>query len=374
LPSGTPEVLLWNALKNVAIDFFDKETICNVVRTPLLQCGFEIPSQTLDLVHELTAGYPEVVQMVGERMFRRAQEFGRKIVTPSDAIEAARWVARMQSFETTWYPKAQLSETQRSLMAAFVNAVPTGGGIEAFRLVRQRAITPEIEDAIGDLEYRQILTRLPNGVVKIKSYILELWLRSELAREDLGRMSGSVAIFIDVANLSQGTGSALIAMPEQGSVQIAEIIRCIEAFARTFSPAPRGPRWAVNYPPGAPAVAVCQSFNYAVKNIPEMLYKKALRDRKMAGADDVVLRDQIAEVEQDWPKVNNYVVVAGDIDYSITIERLLSSGKHVQLFGWRGSINQYYSVIKANYAARFNLMSIQQLLEQYRDAEPAPPG
>jgi hypothetical protein len=362
LQLGSPEVLLWNALKNVAVDFFDITLVGEVIRRSLKDSGLEVPDQTISRIHEITAGYPEMVQMVGERMFLRAQDEGRFLLTPYDALEAARSIASSQSFETTWYPRAQLSDIQRSLMTAFVNAVPLGGNIEAFRLVRQRAITPDIEEAIKDLEHRQIISSLTNGTIKIKAHILELWLRNEVAREDLGRMSGLVAIFVDVANLTQGSGAALIQLPSGGTVQVVEVLKRIEAMAASDSPAPRGPRWAVNYPPGSPAVAACHSLNYQIKNIPETLYSKAFADKGRKGADDVVLREQISEVEQDWPRVTNYFVVTGDIDYSLTLHRLLSGGKTVSLVSWRGSRNRAYDTLKSSFPERFFDESIEKIV------------
>jgi hypothetical protein len=102
--------------------------------------------------------------------------------------------------------------------------------------------------------------------------------------------------------------------------------------------------------------------NYQIKNIPEPLYTKAFVDKGRKGADDVVLREQISEVEQDWPRVTNYFVVTGDIDYSLTLHRLLSSGKTVSLVSWRGSRNRAYDTLKSSFPDRFFDESIEKII------------
>ncbi len=250
--AASPEVLLWDALRPLPVGFFDLKTVDDVLRRSLQAVEFSIPEQSVARVHELTAGYPEIVQMVGERMFERATLEHRTILTPYDALEASTWVAHDHSFDTTWYPRAQLTDRQVSLLTAFINSVPLGGEIEAYKLLRQRALTPDVEQAILDLVARQILVKTANGVIRIKAHTLEVWLRNELASKDLGRMNGAVAVFIDLANLTHGTGSAVIRNENGGAVQVSTVLERIEDFAATEGAVKRGPRWVVNFPPGAP--------------------------------------------------------------------------------------------------------------------------
>ena len=359
-----PEVLLWNALKKIEVKFLELAVVAEVVRTPLRPLRIDVPDETVERIYLLTAGYPEVVQIMTEKMLLSAGKEHRTTLVPYDAIAAAHAIAESVSFENTWYPRAQLSDGQKSLLTAFVNAVPLGGKIEAFKLVRQRAITPEVEEDVQDLVHRQILDKTADGIVSIKAYVLELWLRGELAREDLGKMSGSVAIFVDVANLTRGSGAALIDSYDGTTVQIADVLRAIERFANSQSPAPRGPRWAVNYPQGSPAVAACNAQGYQIKNIPPELYRKATKDKKKQGADDIVLREQIAETEQDWPRVNNYIIVTGDIDYSLTIKRLLGNGKSVRVFSWRSGKSSTYDVLATSEPKKFTCQALEDLLAQ----------
>ena len=360
------DILLWPALRELPIDFVSEDAVALILNGALSASGFVIPGETTKWVHNLTAGYPEAVQMVGESMFLRAKQEKRNLLTPDDAHHAAQDVASWHTFLDTWYPRSELSETQRSLLGDLIRAVPVGGKIEAFRLVRGNKLTREHNEAISDLIARKILDLSVDGNVRVKAYILDLWLHGALPKERPGEMNGSVAIFIDVANLTKGTGATVISLGAGDVVQLIDLIDQIERFARTKSPIPPAAKWAVNYPLGSSAVLACNAKDYQIKNIPEALYQKASRDKGMAGADDVVLREKVYEVEQDHKDVNHFVLVTGDIDYSLTIDKLLRDRKNVYALSWAEGQSKSYLALAKMYPGQFVAVTLEDLLSQSR--------
>jgi hypothetical protein len=352
------DVLLWTALRELQIDFLDESTVAAILRGALEESNVLIPDETVEWVHRLSAGYPEVVQMLGEAMFNRARSERRFILTPSDAQDAAEKVASWHSFDGTWYPRGELSAYQKYLLVEFVRTVPVGGRIEAFRLARGNQVTSELNESIKDLVGRHIVDLGNDGLIGIKAYILDIWLHRELLKEKPAEL-GSSSIFLDVANLTGGTGSPVVKLPDGKVVQLADVMDRIEGYALSKSPIPPYPKWVINYPSGCPAVLVCSVKEYQVQNIPDSIYRKASRDKK--GADDIVLQQKISDVEQDYPNLRHFVIVTGDTDYSLAVHRLLQHGKQVHILGWERSVSHDYSILAERHPSLLTVTRLESL-------------
>jgi hypothetical protein len=217
------------------------------------------------------------------------------------------------------------------------------------------------------LAARKILD-FSSGTIGVKAYVLELWLRKALPEMITDFGHGSIAIFIDVANLTSGTGAAVLsdldtAIGEAGipgKFTLTTVIDQIEKYACSLSPAPVAARWVVNYPKRSPAVVECNAKGYQVENIPQELFEK--------GSDDIVLREKLQDVERGYPTVNHFVLVTGDKDYRLSVDRLLANGKFVHVVGRSRSLTRPDSQISYDYLARqypnrFTVVRLEQLLE-----------
>lgn len=365
-----PGVLLWGTMKALPIDFLTEEAVGEILTEPLSGSNFIIPPETITRVHRHTGGYPEIVQEIAEGMLEKALEEKRPILTPADADEAAYDLANYSDkFAATWYPVAELSREQRALMAAFVNAVPSGGRVPPHRLDPGNQLTDALKAAIDDLVARKILEYGSDGTVGVKAHVLDLWLHRALPTMITEGLNGSVAIFIDVANLTGGTGVTTLSDLETaegeggipGRFRLATVIDKIEAFSRSLSPAPIAARWVVNYPLRSPAVVECNAKGYQVENIPPDLFRK--------GSDDIVLIEKVSDVEQGYPTVNHFVLVLGDKDYRLTADRLLKNGKFVHIISrsaalGRSDLEHSYDSIARQYPERLTVTRLEELLER----------
>jgi hypothetical protein len=365
-----PGPLLWGTMRALPIDFLPLKAVGEIIQAPLAPSAVHVPPETVLRVHAHTAGHPEIVQQLAELMLQQARDERRPVLTPADADAAAQDLAAYSdTFADTWYPMAELSREQRDLIAAFVAVVPPGGRIEPHRLVPGNKVTEAHKTAIDDLAARKILDVGADGSIGIKAYVLDLWLHRSVPRMIQDRANGAVAIFIDVANLTHGKGRAVLqglrtsageGIP--GQFGLASVLDRIERFAGDCSPAPVAARWVVNYPPKSPAVAECNAKGYYVENIPPDLFKKG------DGQDDVLLREKIWEVERQYPTVNHFVLVLGDKDYRITVEKLLHNGKLVHVVARDDTLakpdTKYsYDSIARQYPTQFTLHRLEELLD-----------
>jgi hypothetical protein len=361
-----PGYQLWAQLQSLPIDFLSSDAIREILTVPLTDTNVVIPPETSSRVYALTAGHPEVVQEMGETMLSGARAEGRWILTPADADEAARAVQyNDDKFADTWFPLAELSKEQRGIVAAFINAVARPGGrIEPSRLFNQQQMNDDQRNAVADLAARKIFDT-DGETVGIKAHVLDLWIRRNLPRIILDDLSGSVAVFVDVPNVTGGSAEPVVTdlatrwsdsgLP--GRFKLETVLDVIERYASNLSSAPIDVRWAANYPPHSPALSICHDKEYLLAKVPENFHRK--------GNDDIVLIEKMMSVEHDRPYVNHFVVVTGDKDYRIRIESLLAVGKSVHVVAREQSLADIYRSMAQEHSKRFSFATLEELIEEY---------
>lgn len=365
-----PNVLFWGDMISLLIAFLDRDSIGEILKRPLASTPMIVPDETVERLHYLTAGHPESAQQMAEFMLKKAVAEKRQAITPADADEAAWNLAETQdTFADTWYPHTELTQIQKSFMAAFIQAVPAGRRIEPYRLIPGGNLSDAQKNAIDDLVARNILEPGHEGQYGVKAYVLDLWLRRFLRRVGGGSdLNGSVAIFVDVANLTNGTGAAVLSnlvtqggegMP--GRFSLKTVLNVINSYATSLSPIPIAARYTVNYPTKSAAVLECSALGYYIEPIPEYLWEK--------GTDDHVLINKISDVEQLYPMVSHYVLVTGDRDYRIKVNHLLEKGKYVYVISRAQSLSRpeaqdSYDFLAAQYPERFKVIRLEELLER----------
>ena len=377
-----PGADLWGILGRLAIDFLKLDAVKEILTQPLKDTCVVVTPEAISLVHRLTAGHPELVQKIGEYMLGNARQDRRFVLTPADAHEGARYLALFSDdpFAGAWYPEAELKKEPETLrlLVNFLKKVPVGGRIELAQLVAPNPIAEKDRRAAEDLIARKILDR-SDGALGVQAYVLDLWLH-RMVKDVQWEEPGSPAIFIDVANLTAGKGTDTVTNLHTqagdgvpGRFALRTVLDAVEAHVYQFTKVPVAAKWVVNYPPRCPAVMECSAKDYRIANIPDELQRKAVMTGK--STDDQVLMGTIDDVAAQYPNVQHFFLVTGDIDYSVKIRSLLQRGKYVHLVSRASALGspdaQYsYQNLAAKHPERFTLKRLEELLEQARSADP----
>jgi hypothetical protein len=359
-----PGVLLWANIQPLPIDFLGESAVGKILTAPLANTSMIAPAETVVCLHRLTAGHPEVVQELAERMLKHARQERRQVLTPADAAFAAQELAHAKDFSDSWYPLEELSEPQRKLMADFANALPIGGRIEPHKLVPNNRYTDALKREVDDLIARKILDSRVDTTVGVKAHVLDLWLHQELPKLPTEGFTGSAAVFIDIANLTGGTGETTLRGLQTaagegvaGKFSLTTVLDRIEEYTQRLTPAPIAERWAVNFPKACPAVMELNNRDFKIANIPE--------DYRQKGQDDLILMSAISEVTQDRPAVKHFVLVLGDGDYRVvTVEQLMKSGKVVHIISPARSLKPLYQQLASRYPESCKVVRLEDLLSQ----------
>lgn len=244
-----------------------------------------------------------------------------------------------------------------------MNAVRPGERIALYKLARDNDVTESMTSAVNDLVVRKILESHEDGTVSVKAYVLDLWLRRWVSKLVGTHQFGAPAIFIDIANLTEGKGTAYVENLNTGRGEgfagrftLRTILDRIETYVKSLTPAMVSTRWAVNYPPGSAAVSEVSRADYLIKNIPD--------DMRLKGSDDILLIQKIADVEQNYPTVTHFVLVLGDKDYRLDLERLVRAGKCVHIISREKSMAGVYTAYADRYPQQVTAVTLEHLLEE----------
>jgi hypothetical protein len=367
---------IWGTLRPLPIDFLPPDAVSEILTAPLRSTNVTILPETVAMVHRHTAGHPELVQRIGELMLQQAREEQRWILTPSDAHEAARYLALFSDdpFTNAWYPEAELKQEPEKLrlLVDFVRKVPVGQTIELSQLVAPNPVSEKHRAALDDLVARRILHRF-DGQVGVRAYVFDLWLH-RMVKELQADEPGAPAIFVDVANLTAGRGSDTLTNLQTasgdgvpGRFALRTVLKVIEDHVYRISQVPIAAKWAVNYPPRCPAVVECSAKDYKIANIPEELQRKAAQRGR--GTDDHVLQETVNDVEQQYPNVRHFFFILGDIDYGVKVRKLLEKGKCVHIISRASALGNpdtkfSYDNLARKYPGYFTVSRLEELLER----------
>jgi uncharacterized LabA/DUF88 family protein len=358
-------VNLWAELEAIQIDFLDENAVKDIVVSPLHGAEIYVPQETIARMYQLTCGHPEVVQKMADTMLKKAKEEQRPILTPADADQSM----SVFDFGDSWCSLGELSASQKRLIGTFLSAVPPfGGQIEPHRLVPPQKFTDEVRNDVTELVARKIMTRLNNGTVAIKAPVLELWLRRHWKNEAPPSVA---AIFLDLANLTQGTGADEIMIDGvpfgdvvAGRFKLKTVLDRIDDYASSLTPAPIAEKWAINYPKGSKASGVANLNDYQLENIPEDIMQKG---RIQKGTDDTMLLNKLSEVMSDRPAISHVVLVTGDKDFRVAgVENQLRKGKTVHVITTKTAGASSYSALARTYPERCKVVFLEDLLSADR--------
>lgn len=370
-----PGVNLWAELESIPIDFLGLDAVRDILVMPLLGTPMAVMAEAVARVYEYTQGYPEVVQRMAASMLARAQRENRYAITPADADAAAREVGETPGlFADTWCPVGEISETQRKLIGSFINVVQQlGGRIAPHRLVGTGSFTEDVRKDVDDLVARKILTRHDNGTtVGVKAPVLEMWMRNHWKNEEPPL---TAAVFIDLANLTRGTGDDVLELAGlpfgdivPGTFRLKTVLDAIDRYAADLVPTPVTEKWAINYPPGSRAVPILDLNKYHVEHIDQKLFEKG---KIQPGSDDTTLQSKIAVVTSDRPAITHVVVVTGDKDFKIVgVNLQLDRGKSVHILTLRASAANDLIRLAHQYPQKCKLVYLEELLaSHYQDRQ-----
>jgi hypothetical protein len=344
-------------MRTLPIDFLNAAAVREIVAHPLRATKVIVPTETTDRIQLHSGGYPESVQEMADWMLKQAMREKRTLITPADADCAAAALSDQRAlFADTWFPEGEINDVQLTLVNILLKAKTP---LRTHQLSQHGSMTDEERTAYNDLEARKILRVDTDGLVHFKAGVLESWLRRWIEEIIAGRkIGGAAAVFIDLPNLCKGESRNVIDFNGQRT-PLEDVIKVIEGYAQALTPVPLRVRWAVNYPSNSPAVQICRSRDYQVKDIPEDLMKKARDERR--GTDDSVLQGRIYDTAQVYTSVTQFVIVVGDKDYYVTIDTLLGFGKWVHVLHRSGTLAGRYTELARRFPDRLTVKEIEQL-------------
>ena len=365
-----PGVNMWAELETVSIDFLDTKAVGDIIISPLKNTGIHVPNETIARVYQMTSGHPEVVQRVADKMLEIAQEENRPVLTPVDADRAVNILGATPGlFADTWCPLGELSENQKKLIGLFLSAVPPiSGKIEPHQLVAPQNFTDTDRKDVDDLVARKIMDRFAGGAIAVKAPVLELWLRGHWKDE---APPSTAAIFLDAANLTQGTGNDEVIIDGldfgdvvAGKFKLKTILDTIDRYASMLTPAPIAEKWAINYPKGSMASSIANLYDYQLENIPEDIMIKGQAE---GGSDDTILLGKLAEIMADRPAISHVVLVTGDKDFRVVgVELQLRRGKNVHVVTTKAAGARSYTQLSRSYPERCKVVFLEDLLSAQR--------
>jgi hypothetical protein len=373
-----PLVSFWADMEDLKIDFLELKSIRDIVTKPLSGAEVYVPEETIQHIKVFTAGHPEVTQKIADITYKKMIQEKRQIITPADIEDAAICLAKTEdNFADSWYPLNFISKFQNEFMASFIDSVQIGDQIEPNRLVTGGILTDSEYYEIQDLIEKQILdnddaTFQKKSKIRIRSKILDLWLRENLRKWISSiETQGPVAVFIDCENLggrdSKYISGLITDKGEDGEVgrfKTSTILSIIERYCRTLSPAPVIERRFSYNPPFSVLAHELLAHGYIPEPIPEALAKKG------HGQDDKTLLDLIDRVCELFPRINHFVLVASDKDFSIKCKTLIERGKFVHVICREGrvaikEIEGNYEYLKVLYPNNFSIKALEDLIGDY---------
>jgi NYN domain-containing protein len=369
-----PNVNLWAEIEPIPIDFLGLDAVRDIIVMPLSGTPIVVTPEAISRVYQYTQGYPDVVQRMANSMLERAQRENRYALTPADADAAAIDISKTQGiFADSWCPLGELSSTQRTLIGSFINVVKQmGGSMEPHRLVGSGDYTETVKKEVEGLLARKIITRHDDGAtIMVKAPVLEMWMRNHWKDEEPPL---TAAVFIDLANLTEGTGMDELEFPGlsfgdvvPGTFKLKTVLDAIDSYAADLVPSPVTEKWAINYPPGSRAVPILNLNRYQVENIDKTLFEKGKIER---GSDDVVLMSKLAVITSDRPAITHVVLVTGDKDLKIVgVELQLKRGKSVHILTRRNSTANDLKRLANLYPQRCKLVYLEELLEKHQNQQ-----
>ncbi len=359
-------------LEPIPLGFLGVDHVRDIVVTPLAGSPIQATSEAVSRIYDYTQGNPEVVQRMAAIMLAGVLRENRRAMTPADADSAAREIANMPAvFADTWCCVGELSQSQESVIVSFFNAVPkTGECIEQHRLIGRGESVEKMTREIDDLVLRKILTRHSRGQISVAAPVLEMWMRKYFSGREPRLMA---AVFIDIANLTDGKGHRQLELANEtvgdiapGTFDLKTVLDAIDGYASDLvpTPIPRENKWVVNFPPGSVAVQVASLNDYCPVNIPKHLMEKAWRQGQKS--DDTYLIDQMLQFMTDHPAVTHVVLCTGDQDFlSAGVERNISRGKTVHILTRRRALAGAIARVAQQHPQACKIVYLEDLLQEH---------
>jgi len=360
--SSIAEHRLFGSLTRLPVSFLPAESVGDVLRTGLQQ-WVKVPSETVSQVHQLTGGYPWLVQKYGLAIVDLLNSEHRTVVTPKDVeditSEKVLWDDTLFEF---WWPKDQLGPDEERFVEWMLRKYPQDQRISIRNFLADVGAReqPTFRRAFENLRAAEVLDSTQTEYLQFAGSVLRRWLENQISDGQLhirraseagesGR--GQAGIFIDHENLiktleriGESRGVDLPRPNDPSRVKwFSDILRKLMDVGESRVGRLEH-RVAVSFWDRANEAKVSrayQAFDFQLK-APEETGKGNEVDFKLA--DEARRARERAQREKS--NLTRAIVVTGDSDLSALVRGLMNDGVSVQVWGGsRATGDMYISVV-----------------------------
>jgi hypothetical protein len=353
---------IFGSLKRLPVSFLSEDSVGEVIRKGLSQWAV-IPQETIRRVHELTGGYPWLVQKYGLELVNLLNEEHRTVATPNDVedITTEKILWDNMNFEH-WWPTDQLGANEERFIEWLLRKYPTNQpvSIRSFFTDVGGREQQTFRLAFENLRACEVLDSTQTEYLQFSGSVLRRWLEQQMqdgqlhirvASQEPPIVRGQAGIFIDHENLVKSLEEISVrrgvAVPGVGSPArvkwFSDILKNLlaEAEKRVGTVTHKVAVAFWNRPDEAQLSLPYHANDFQVKQ-PEDIRKGNEVDFKLA--DEA--RRARERAHKESTTLSRAIIVTGDGDLSHVSRGLMNDGVSVQIWGGsRNTGDKYITIV-----------------------------
>ncbi len=345
---------IYGSFHRLRVSFLSHESVGQVLRAGLGE-WCELPGETVARIHQLTGGYPWLVQAYGAELVDLLNREMRAVATPPD-VDVVTQSAILGSPEkfAHWWPSDQLGQDEERFVELLFRRYGTQPAVSTpvfFGEIHNRE-QAAFRRALENLKACEVLDSNRSDVLRFSGDVLRQWLELQVQdgklriRKDSGGAAvdkGQSAIFIDHENLIKALERASIArgvsIPGERRAWFGRALdRLLDEAERRVGHVDHHVMVAfLDYPSVSEILPSYTKHEFDLR---------APQDVKKENAVDFKLVLEVQKVREDAIKegssLQRAIVICGDGDLSHTVAALKNEGVKVQVWGGSESTNGIY--------------------------------
>lgn len=356
---------IFGSLARLPVSFLSAESVGEVLRIGLEQWAI-VPPETVKQIHDLTGGYPWLVQKYGLALVDLLNSEHRTVVTPKDVEDVTRdkilWDDTLFEF---WWPTDQLGPDEERFVEWILRKYPGEQRISIRNFFSEvgRREEQTFRRAHENLRAAEVLDSTQTEYLRFGGTVLRRWLEQQMRDGQLHiqravevgpGVRGQAGIFIDHENLIRSleeiSAKRGVAVPSQSDPER------VTWFTRVLSRLMAQAEERVGVPVHKVAVAFWHRPNEArmIKAYqPYDFQFKAPEETEKGNEVDFKLADEARRARErahrEGTSLGRAIIVTGDSDLSHMVRGLKNDGVSVQVWGGsRNVADMYISVVGAD--------------------------
>jgi len=342
---------IFGSLTRLRVSFLSEDSVGEVLRAGIEQWATLLP-ETIRRVHDMTGGYPWLVQTYGAGLVDRLNREQRTVATPQDVDEVTRdVVVSDDTLFKYWWPTEQLGADEEHFIERLLRNYPSSQPISTRQFLsdinnRDRAMFTR---ALENLRACEVLDSTKADELRFSGRALRLWLEAQM--QDGGQLHVRTAMQLPFNRAMQADrGLAGIFIDHENLIKTLERISA----ARGINPRPNRLAWFSNI--------MTNLLSVAEKRVGQLKFKVAVafwerpheaellpaylqrgfniispEQVKLENAVDFKLADGVhlasAQAMREGTRLGQAIIVTGDGDLSHTARTLVNDGVEVQIWG-----------------------------------------